>query len=125
MTTLAARVQADTAGRRRGQPEQPAERGRASSTRWPAAHWPDALPRVPTRGRRYSQALRERFGRHHRQLHGLYPLPARPRMIEAAVRACGRDERVFYRFLSVGLGDGSIGVRDLARFAFAARANSA
>lgn len=46
-------------------------------------------------------------------------------MIEAAVRACGRDERVFYRFLSVGLGDGSIGVRDLARFAFAARANSA
>ena len=67
-------------------------------------------------GGSYARALRARFGRQHRQLRALYPLLDRPRVIEAAVRACGRDERVFRQLLSVGLGEGTLGIADLARF---------
>jgi geranylgeranyl reductase family protein len=72
-------------------------------------------------GGRYAAALRARFGRHHRQVRVLYPLMDRRRVVEAAVRACRRDARVFEQLLSVGLGDGTIGIADLARFAWASR----
>ncbi len=71
-------------------------------------------------GGSYSRALRARFGRQHRQLRALYALMDRPRAIEAAVQACVQDERVFRRLLSVGLGEGTLDVTDLARFASAA-----
>lgn len=71
-------------------------------------------------GDTYSRALRARFGRQNRQLRALYPFLDRPRIIEAAVRACGRDERVFRRVLAIGLGDGTLSIADMARFAVAA-----
>lgn len=71
-------------------------------------------------GGTYTRALRARFGRHNRQLRALYPLVDRPRVIEATVRACGRDERLFPRVLAIGLGDGTLRLADLIRFGVAA-----
>jgi geranylgeranyl reductase family protein len=71
-------------------------------------------------GDTYSRALRARFGRQYRQVRELYPWLDRPRAIETAVRVCGRDERLFRRVLAVGLGDGTLGIADMARFAVAA-----
>lgn len=68
-------------------------------------------------GRSYSGALRARFGRQHRQLRALYPLLDRPHALEAAIRACGRDQQLFRQLISVGLGEGTFGVADLARVA--------
>lgn len=68
-------------------------------------------------GNAYPRALRKRFGRQHRQLRALYPLIDRPRAIEATVRACARDERLFQRVLAVGLGDATFSIADLGRFA--------
>lgn len=68
----------------------------------------------------YSRAMRSRFGRQHRQLRALYRLIDRPGAVEAFVRASGRDERVFRQLLTVGLGEGTLGLADLARFTAAA-----
>jgi geranylgeranyl reductase family protein len=67
-------------------------------------------------GGTYTRALRVRFGRQRRQLRVLSRLIDRPGAVEAFVRACGRDDRVFRQLLSVGLGEGTLGVADLARF---------
>jgi hypothetical protein len=67
----------------------------------------------------YSRALRARFGRQHRQLRILYRLLDRPGVVEAAVRACGRDKRVFWQLLAVGVGEGAMRIADLARFTLA------
>jgi geranylgeranyl reductase family protein len=72
-------------------------------------------------GAHYARALQARFGRHQRQVRTLYPLLDRRRTIETAVRACGRDDHVFEQVLSVALGDGTLSITDLARFAWAAR----
>jgi geranylgeranyl reductase family protein len=69
----------------------------------------------PDAGRRYSRAWRARFGRQHRQLRALSLLLDRPSAIEATVRACRRDERVFRRLLDVGLGEGAFRLSDLAK----------
>jgi flavin-dependent dehydrogenase len=71
-------------------------------------------------GGTYTRALRVRFGRQRRQLRVLSRLIDRPGAVEAFVRACGRDDRVFRQLLSVGLGEGTLGVADLARFTAAA-----
>ena len=68
-------------------------------------------------GESYSRALRRRFGRQHRQLKALYPLLGRPSVIPTALRACGRDPRIFRQLISIGLGAGTFRVIDLARFA--------
>lgn len=71
-------------------------------------------------GGAYTRALRARFGRQRRQLRALSRLIDRPGAVEAFVRACGRDDRVFRQLLSVGLGEGTLGIADLARFTAAA-----
>lgn len=71
-------------------------------------------------GDAYSHALQARFGRHYRQVRALYPLLDRPRAIGAVVRVCGRDERLFHRLLDVGLGEGTLSIADIVRFAVAA-----
>ena len=71
-------------------------------------------------GRAYTRGLQARFGRQHRQLRALSLLIDRPAAVEAFVRASGRDDRVFRELLSVGLGEGTLGIADLARFAAAA-----
>lgn len=71
-------------------------------------------------GGTYTRAMRSRFGRQHRQLRALYRLIDRPGADEAFVRACGRDERVFRQLLAIGLGEGTLGLADLARFTAAA-----
>ncbi len=68
-------------------------------------------------GDSYSRALRRRFGRQHRQLQALQPLLERPSVIATAIRACGRDPRILRQLTSVGLGEGTFAVADLARIA--------
>lgn len=72
-------------------------------------------------GDSYSRALRRRFGRQHRQLRALYPLIDRPSIISTALRASARDPRIFQRLTSVGLGEGTFRVVDLARIVASAR----
>lgn len=71
-------------------------------------------------GDSYSRALRRRFGRQHRQLRALYLLLDRPSVIATALRASGRDPRIFQQLTSVGLGEGTFRGVDLARFAASA-----
>lgn len=71
-------------------------------------------------GGTYTRALRARFGHQQRQLRALYHWIDRPRAVEAFVRACGRDDRVFRQLLAVGIGEGTLGIADLARFTAAA-----
>lgn len=72
-------------------------------------------------GDTYSRALRKRFGRQHRQLRALYPFLDRPSLIAIVLRAAARDPRIFQQLTSVGLGEGTFRVVDLARIAASAR----
>ncbi len=67
--------------------------------------------------RRYAAALRSRLGRHLRQSGAVARLTRRPRFVDAAVRAADRDARVFAQVVDLGLGDGTLTYRTLARIA--------
>nr|MDT0661605.1 geranylgeranyl reductase family protein [Micromonospora sp. DSM 115978] len=66
-------------------------------------------------GARYSAALRRRLGRHLRHSSAAARLGARPRLVAAAVRAAERDAQVFATLVELGLGDGLLDLRTLAK----------
>ena len=68
-------------------------------------------------GRVYAEALRRRLGRHLRHSAAAAFLARRPAVIQAAVRAAGRDRRVFNSIVELGLGDGLLKARTLGRIA--------
>lgn len=68
----------------------------------------------PDPAQRYTAALRKRFLAHDRQARLAYRL-LRPSIVIAAVRAAGRDRRLFDRLLGLGLGSGTLSVGDVAR----------
>jgi geranylgeranyl reductase family protein len=65
----------------------------------------------------YAAAVRRRFGRQHRQARLFYPAIDSRLAIDAVVRAASRNRAVFERLVDVGLGDASISLADLVRFA--------
>jgi len=65
----------------------------------------------------YGAALRRRLGRHLRHSAVAAFLARRPAVIQAAVRAAGRDRRVFDAIVELGLGDGLLQARTLGRIA--------
>ena len=67
----------------------------------------------PDPARTYPDALHARLGRHLRHTDAAAALTRTPRMIDAAVAASGRDQRVFDRFVDLGLGDGLLDARGL------------
>lgn len=71
----------------------------------------------PDPGRSYERALRARLGRHLRHTDFAAALTRTPRMIDAAVAAAGRDQRVFDTLVELGLGDGRLDSRSLLRVA--------
>ena len=75
-----------------------------------AAIGPDPAPT-------YARALRARLGRHLRHTDVAAALTRTPRMINAAVAAAGRDQRVFDTLVELGLGDGRLDPRGLLRVA--------
>ena len=64
----------------------------------------------------YTKALRERFGRQHRQARTLYPLIDFRIVLDTVINAAQHDRRMFERLLDVGLGDAAFSVADLLRF---------
>jgi geranylgeranyl reductase family protein len=68
-------------------------------------------------GERYAAALRARLGRHLRHSGVAAWLGQRPWLVDGAVRAARRDRRVFDTVVEVGLGDGLLDARTLARIA--------
>jgi geranylgeranyl reductase family protein len=64
---------------------------------------------------RYGYALRRRLGRHLRHSSAAAWLARRPAVVDAAVRAAARDNRVFGTVAELGLGDGLLDARTLAR----------
>jgi geranylgeranyl reductase family protein len=75
-----------------------------------------AAAQAPDRAaRRYAETLRRRLGRHLRHSGAAAWLGQRRRMVDAAVRAAAADERVFARVVDLGLGDGLLDARTLAR----------
>ncbi|OJF09647.1 NAD(P)/FAD-dependent oxidoreductase [Couchioplanes caeruleus] len=64
---------------------------------------------------RYTRALRARLGRHLRHSGLAALLTRQPRVVDAAVRAAGRDGAVFDRMVSLGLGDGVFDLRTIGR----------
>jgi geranylgeranyl reductase family protein len=66
---------------------------------------------------RYAQALRHRLGRHLRHSRVAAALSHRRWIVDAAVRAAQRDERVFDTLVELGLGDGLLSARTLAAIA--------
>ena len=75
-----------------------------------------AVRDVADAGRSYERALAERFGRQHRQMRLLYPLIDAPFVLDAVIRGCEADRRLFDRLLEVGLGDSAFRLRDLLAF---------
>ena len=65
----------------------------------------------------YSSALATRLGTHFRHTDLAATLTRTPKMINAAVTASARDQRVFDSFVDLGLGDGRLNVRNLLRTA--------
>jgi flavin-dependent dehydrogenase len=63
----------------------------------------------------YERALRARLGRHLRHTDFAAVLTRTPRMIDAAVTAAGRDQRVFDTLVDLGLGDGLLDPHSLLR----------
>ncbi|MGC4804420.1 geranylgeranyl reductase family protein [Micromonospora sp. DT233] len=63
--------------------------------------------------RRYTDALRRRLGVHLRHSSTAAWLARRPAVVDAAVRAARRDERVFGAVVELGLGDGRLDARTL------------
>lgn len=70
-----------------------------------------------TAARRYPAALHRRIGRHLRHSARAAWLARRPAVIQAAVRAAGRDRKVFDSIVELGLGDGLLTRRTLAHIA--------
>ncbi|WP_306204311.1 NAD(P)/FAD-dependent oxidoreductase [Actinoplanes sp. RD1] len=68
-----------------------------------------------TAGRLYTRALRARLGRHLRHSGFATLLTKQPRVVDAAVRAARRDERIFHRMVDLGLGDGVFDLRTIGR----------
>lgn len=66
---------------------------------------------------RYVQALNGRLGRHLRHSSTAAWLARRPMVVNGAVRAADRDQRVFDRMVELGLGDGLLDPRTLAMIA--------
>ncbi|WP_240032836.1 geranylgeranyl reductase family protein [Micromonospora globbae] len=64
--------------------------------------------------RRYADTLRRRLGRHLRHSSVAAWLARRRRVVDAAVRAARRDDRVYHSIVELGLGDGRLDVRTLA-----------
>jgi geranylgeranyl reductase family protein len=71
---------------------------------------------------RYAAALRRRLGRHFGHSRAAAWLGGNRRMVEAAIRAAARDARVFTTLAELGLGDGLLDARTLARIGLAAGA---
>jgi geranylgeranyl reductase family protein len=71
----------------------------------------------PSAARRYAEALHRRIGRHLRHSARAAWLARRPSVIQAAVRAAGRDRTVFDSIVELGLGDGLLTKRTLAHIA--------
>jgi geranylgeranyl reductase family protein len=63
----------------------------------------------------YRPALRRRLGRHLRHSRLAALLSREPRVVDAAVRAAGRDGDVFRRMVELGLGDGVFDLRTIGR----------
>ncbi len=76
-----------------------------------AAATPEAAARP------YANALRRRLGRHLRHSAAAAWLARRPSVIQAAVRAAGRDRGVFDSIVELGLGDGLLEPRTLGHIA--------
>jgi geranylgeranyl reductase family protein len=70
-----------------------------------------------TPARLYSEALRRRLGRHLRHSSLAAKLTSSARIVDATVRAAGRQQRVFDSIVELGLGDGRLDVRTLASIA--------
>jgi flavin-dependent dehydrogenase len=64
-------------------------------------------------GRAYRRALRDRLGRHLRHSSAAARLSAWPRLMDAAFRAAGADQRVFDDVVALGLADGLLTARTL------------
>ncbi|MFC0528074.1 NAD(P)/FAD-dependent oxidoreductase [Phytohabitans kaempferiae] len=71
--------------------------------------------------RRYATALRRRLGRHFRHSRAAAWLGGNQRMVDAAVRAAGRDARVFATLAELGLGEGLLNTHTLMRIGLGAR----
>ncbi|GAA5198728.1 geranylgeranyl reductase family protein [Rugosimonospora acidiphila] len=69
----------------------------------------------------YRATLRRRLGRHLRHSRLAAALTGRARVVDAAIRAAGRDQRVFQSIAELGLGDGLLSARTLAGIARALR----
>jgi flavin-dependent dehydrogenase len=63
---------------------------------------------------RYAAALRARLGTHLRHSSVAAWLARRRRVVDAAVRAARRDDRVYATVVELGLGDGRLDARTLA-----------
>jgi geranylgeranyl reductase family protein len=63
----------------------------------------------------YTRALRRRLGRHLRHSGVATRLTRKPSVVDAAVRAAGRNQAVFDRMVDLGLGDGLFDMRTVAR----------
>jgi flavin-dependent dehydrogenase len=78
----------------------------------------DAAARSPSyAATRYTEALRRRLGRHLRHSSAAAWLARRPSIVDGAVVAAGRDQRVFDTMVELGLGDGLLDARTLAAIA--------
>lgn len=66
---------------------------------------------------RYAAELRARLGRHLRHSSAAAWLARRRSIVDGAVRAAGRDRRVFDALVELGLGDGLLDTRTLAAIA--------
>ncbi|MEV1332784.1 geranylgeranyl reductase family protein [Micromonospora costi] len=64
--------------------------------------------------RRYAETLRRRLGTHLRHSSVAAWLARRRRVVDAAVRAANRDDRVYRAVVELGLGDGRLDARTLA-----------
>ncbi len=64
---------------------------------------------------RYRTAIRARLGRHLRHSGLAAALSRQPWVVDSAVRAAGRDARVFGRMVELGLGDGVFDLRTIGR----------
>jgi geranylgeranyl reductase family protein len=77
----------------------------------------------PGRGaaRLYAEALRRRLGRHLRHSRFAARLTSSAKVVDATIRAAGRDQRVFDSIVELGLGDGLLTARTLASIALRLR----
>jgi geranylgeranyl reductase family protein len=72
-------------------------------------------------GATYARNLMQRFGKQYRQSARLYWLINYGVVLDAVIRACSADRRMFDRLLDVGLGDRAFTLADFAKFGRYAR----